>query len=238
MLSCLPYSRLAQRCLGLALILLAALAADARRTDLYKPGEYAPIGSGASPDHRFVIAAHGDGEGGEENFHLYLLAEPGHKKLGVLSEVTDTFEYGTADFVARWSPDSRHVAVSYQVVRHIGALLLYRIANRRAHPVPLPRLINIAKGKPRGGSPPSNDYYKGGSDSIRWLSATRFVLNARHEWRGVPTSDAHRSGSYYHAEKDENGTTRTIIFAAEAVCELRRSDHCRVVSMKPDTFGG
>ncbi len=120
---------------------LAAAHATSDRT--YKKNEFLTITDGLSPDKLLSIAAHGDGDLGSDNFHVYLMKEPGHKKIGPLTEIGDNEYLGTAPeaFWARWSPDSRYVAILYREGRRVITLRLYRIENGRAHilsgPTPL-----------------------------------------------------------------------------------------------------
>ena len=71
-------------------IILAVLAAaialgltPARATDEhdYAKDEYAIIRDGLAPNKKMSLASHGDGEGGDENFHVGLTSEPAHRKL-------------------------------------------------------------------------------------------------------------------------------------------------------------
>jgi hypothetical protein len=62
---------------------LAFAAASARATDShdYARDEYAIIDGGLAPNKRISLASHGEGEGGVENFHIWLMAEPAHRKI-------------------------------------------------------------------------------------------------------------------------------------------------------------
>ena len=66
--------------------LLAFAGAPARATleHTYAKGEYAVIRDGLSPDGRKSLAAHGDGEAGDDNFHVWLMAEPAHRRIEAL----------------------------------------------------------------------------------------------------------------------------------------------------------
>ena len=98
----------------------------------YKPGEYVTITNGKSPDGNYAIAAHGEGDLGDDNFHLYLMdGKTGHK-IGPLEEIKDPLDTGAEAFTAKWSADSKEVAISYRVDRHEMVVIRYRIGNRRA----------------------------------------------------------------------------------------------------------
>ena len=77
-------------------IILAVLAAiitlgltPARATDNheYAKGEYAVIRDGLAPNKRLSLAAHGEGELGDGNFHVWLMTEPAHRKLATLPDI-------------------------------------------------------------------------------------------------------------------------------------------------------
>ncbi len=130
---------------NLFLILSLGLAGAAFATSNYeyKPDEYVVIANGKSPDGQYAIAAHGDGEYGDENFHLYLMDAKTGKKIGPLEEVKDNLDTGADAFTAKWSADSREVSISYRVDRHEMVMIRYRVENRRAH-----RLSGPAKIEP------------------------------------------------------------------------------------------
>ena len=58
------------------LLLLAV--APVRATDSYQYArdEYAIISDGLAPNKRLSLASHGEGEDGDTNFHVWLMAEP------------------------------------------------------------------------------------------------------------------------------------------------------------------
>jgi hypothetical protein len=127
--------RTSQRRLALVTwVCIVATGAPAQATSnyAYAKDEYVTIANGAAPDHRYAVAAHGSGELGDVDFHLYLMAEPGHRVIGPLEEVKDVLDTGPAAFTAEWSADSRHVALLYRSDRHITAMNLYRIEHGRA----------------------------------------------------------------------------------------------------------
>src|SRR5262249_1174519 len=61
----------------LALLTALPAAVDATSNRAYKPNEYVVIRDGLAPSKKFSVRAHGNGELGDEDFHLYLMAEPG-----------------------------------------------------------------------------------------------------------------------------------------------------------------
>jgi hypothetical protein len=119
----------------MAIALVAAGSAFATSNYEYKPDEYVVIANGKSPNGEYSIAAHGEGEYGDENFHLYLMDAKTGKKIGPLEEVKDTLDTGADAFTAQWSADSHEVSISYRVDRHEMVTIRYSVENRRAHRV-------------------------------------------------------------------------------------------------------
>ncbi|MEY2558670.1 MAG: hypothetical protein QOE34_2095 [Verrucomicrobiota bacterium] len=125
------------RFIFLASILLLLQASSLRATSNheYGPIEYVTVTSGLSPDGKFAITAHGGGELGYDNFHLYLTDAVTGKKIGPLEEVKDTLDTGADAFAAQWSQDSQQVTIVYRVDRHapLKAVSYRIITGRRAH---------------------------------------------------------------------------------------------------------
>ena len=73
-----------------ALLILAGMsfAPEARATANYeyKPNEYVQINGGLSPDGQYSIRAHGEGELGTDNFHLYLFDAKAGRKIGPIED--------------------------------------------------------------------------------------------------------------------------------------------------------
>jgi hypothetical protein len=100
----------------------------------YGPDEYVTVARGISPDGKLAITAHGAGDLGYENFHLYLTDAITGKNLSSLKEIVDTRDTGAGAFKAKWSLDSRQVTIIYRVGRPLKAVI-YRIGHREAHRV-------------------------------------------------------------------------------------------------------
>ncbi|SRR5579883_777930 len=79
----------------------------------YKPNEYVVIVHGRSPNGRYSIASHGEGEFGYDNFHLYLMDAHTGNKIGPLEEIKNTLDTGAGAFYAKWSADSSRVSITY-----------------------------------------------------------------------------------------------------------------------------
>jgi hypothetical protein len=99
----------------------------------YGPNEYAVIDGGLSPDRKYSIAAHGNGELGYGNFHIYLMNAVTGKKIGPLEEIKDNLDTGADAFYAKWSSDSKEVAIRYRIDRREALEVRYRIDKGRAY---------------------------------------------------------------------------------------------------------
>jgi hypothetical protein len=122
--------------LFLAVFLLEATVALA--TDIYQYGadEYVTIAQGISPGGKYAITAHGEGEYGYDNFHIFLTEAVSGKKIGPLQEIRETLDTGAAAFCAKWSKDSRQVTIVYRVDRHAPLKAVsYDVSNGRARPI-------------------------------------------------------------------------------------------------------
>jgi len=104
----------------------------------YGKDEYVTIANGISPDGKFAIAAHGEGESGYDNFYLYLYELNPQKRIGPLEEIGG-LDTGAGAFAAKWtkkSKDSIEVTIIYRVDRHLPLKsMTYRLAKGRAFPL-------------------------------------------------------------------------------------------------------
>lgn len=123
------------RVVSMFIVLSAAAIASVLATSNreYGPNEYAVVDGGLSPDRKYSIAAHGGGELGYDNFHIYLMNAVTGKKIGPLEEIKDTLDTGADAFYAKWSPNSTEVAIRYRIDRREALEVRYRIANGRAY---------------------------------------------------------------------------------------------------------
>jgi len=116
-----------------SVLFLPITAAHATSTYEYGPDEYVTVSNGISPDAKLAITAHGEGEDGDDNFHIYLTDAVTGKKIGPLEEIKNTLDTGAGAFAAKWSSDSREVTIVYRVDRHEPLKAVsYRIAGGRA----------------------------------------------------------------------------------------------------------
>jgi len=128
----LPRSPVAVLALLVSCVALFPSLANATSNYEYKPDEYVVITDGRSPDGKYSIAAHGEGDLGYDNFHLYLMDASSGKKLGALEEIKDPLDTGADAFTAKWSADSHQVSITYRVDRRESVTVRYRIENGRA----------------------------------------------------------------------------------------------------------
>ena len=115
--------------------MLAATTALATFNYEYGLDEYVTISNGISPDGKYAITTHGEGEYGTEKFHVYLFNAITSKKLGPLEEIVEPLDTGAGAFGAKWSNDSSEVTIIYRVDRHAPLkAMTYRLSKGRAIP--------------------------------------------------------------------------------------------------------
>ena len=85
------------------------------------------MANGTSPDGRYAIATHGEGDLGYDNWHVYLMDAQTGRKIGPLEEITDPLDTAADAYAAKWSPDSTKVAVTYRAERHIAVTIVSRL---------------------------------------------------------------------------------------------------------------
>src|SRR5262245_61626180 len=95
----------------------------------YGTDEYVTIVKGISPNGKYAITAHGEGELGDENFHIFLTDAVAGKKLAVLREIVEPLDTGANGFCAKWSKDSDKVVIIYRVDRRELKAATYSISN-------------------------------------------------------------------------------------------------------------
>ncbi len=221
------------------LLILAALftcATAARATDehTYTKGEYALIRDGLAPDKRKSLAAHGDGDGGRDNFHVWLMAEPVHRKLMALDDIDARLDSGPNAYYAFWSKDSRRVAVTYRSDRHVVELNLYQIEGRRAYPILGPSLFRDVTSREASRE---NDDMRRSVPEFEWKGARHFLLR---ENRLFVTSDpgfARTMGAYGKMTDKSDEGRFFVEFSAEADCVLLPVHRYRIIDLRVGKFG-
>ncbi len=215
-------------------VVLAVSPARATDNHTYGKNEYAIIRDGLAPNRAMSLAAHGEGELGDENFHIWLMAEPAHRKIAPLDGISsdNNLDTGPNSYRAQWSADSRRVAVSFRSDRHVIQLNLYSVQNRRAQPILGPSLFRQVTG---AGVDPQWDMRTSVTE-LTWKGADRLVLRERRQFI---TSDADFVGKLgAHGkliEKLEDGKF-LVEFSAEADCEVAGNRY-RIASIRVGKFG-
>ena len=221
--------------LALALTLSVFSPAHATAEHDYAKGEYAIIDGGQAPSGKLSVAAHGSGEGGRDNFHVYLMAEPGHRRLAALDDISSDNNLDTAPgaYRAAWSPDSRYVAVSFRSERHILTLNIYAIEGRSARLIETPDLFRDLTGRTihRKTDGDMRTYVP----TVEWTAARRFRLNDYRLFVLEDTKLADELGAFTKTTKMNDGR-QTIQFSADADVTLVRGDRFRVDKPRPGTF--
>jgi hypothetical protein len=116
-----------------ASVLIGTASSWATSNHQYGADEYDTVINGISPNEKFAITAHGGGEYGYDDFHLYLTDVHSGRNLAVLKEVVETLDTGANAFAAKWSTDSTNVTIVYRIDRHEPLKAVsYRIADDRA----------------------------------------------------------------------------------------------------------
>jgi hypothetical protein len=102
----------------------------------YGPDEYVTVTKGISPDGKIAITAHGSGELGDENFHLYLTDAVTGKRIGALEEIQYFLNTAANKYAAQWSSDGQQVTIVWLVDRHEPlSAISYRITGHRAQKI-------------------------------------------------------------------------------------------------------
>jgi hypothetical protein len=202
----------------------------------YGPGEYDLIDHGLAPDQQYAIVAHGDREGNPEHLRLFLVDARTYRRIGPLEEVNDAgLDTAPEAFHARWSPDSRHVALSYRTDRHVNALRIYRIEHRRAFPVSGPGLLATVAPDFRLEDLDVTAHYR----ELEWLSPTRFRLHEDGYVRQLSEEAAKSLGPFgavEPADPADPSSGQGLSFSIEAVCEFAGEDQYSIRTIKPGTW--
>ncbi len=215
---------------------LALAAAPVRATSEhdYAGDEYAIIRDGLSPDRRMSLAAHGDGDGGHEKFHVWLMAEPAHRRIARLDDIGSENNLDTAPdaYHGQWSSDSRHVAVGFRFDRHGVQLNIYNIENGRAHLVGGTSLFKEVTSRNIG----TNDDVRRTIPEIEWTGPRRFVLRENHLFKTADPGFIRMLGRFGKVTSKFDDGHVMIEFAAEADCVLLPGHRYRVVDLRVGKF--
>ena len=226
-------------------VLLAAILAlavtPARATDEhdYARDEYAIIRDGLAPNNQMSLASHADpesdGHGIGHNFHVWLMAEPAHRRLAPLPGIGPKafLDTGPNAYRTFWSADSRHVAVNFRSDRHELELNLYRIENRRARLISGPSLFKDVTSRDVG----RDDSSWRNVAWITWTGPRRFVLRENRLFQPSDPGFARMLGPWGKVTGKLVDGRELIEFAAEADCVLVAGNRYRIVDLRVGKFG-
>jgi hypothetical protein len=218
-------------------VLLALGPAPARATDMHDYGkdEYAIIHDGMAPNKRLSLAAHGDGDGGTDNFHVWLMAEPAHCKIVALGNIgsDNNLDCGPNAYHAQWRADSRSVAVLFRHGRHEVQLNLYRIEGDRSHLVQGPSLFRQVTGRDVG----NDDDMRRSAPEMDWKGFGRFVLREHRLFKVADAAFARRLGAYDKVKDRLDDGASMVEFAAEADCVLLPGNRYRILGLRVGKSG-
>jgi hypothetical protein len=189
------------------------------------------IHDGLAPGKQLSLATHGDGELGYDDFHVWLMAEPAHRRIVALDGISsdNILDTGAESFHAVWSKDSRHVGVGHRSSRHEVELDLYRVEGRRAHAITGPSLFKEVTGR----EVTDDDGLRQRNSIVEWHGGNRFLLR---EFKSFVVADdglMKLLGKYGHVGEKVDDGKLFIKFAADAECEVLPGDRYRVVDLKP-----
>jgi len=218
-----------------SLLALALAPAHATSVHDYAKGEYAVIRDGLSPSRRMSLAAHGEGEGGAANFHVWLMAEPRHRKLMALNEIGSDNNLDSAPdaYHAFWSENSRFVAVAFRSGRHEIQLNLYRIGDISAFLIRGPNLFRAVTGREAA----DDDGLRQRVFAVDWRGGNRFRLREYRTFIASDDSLAKLFGAYGRVTDKLDDGKVVMEFSAEAECEVLSGDTYRIVARRPGKPG-
>lgn len=216
------------------LLVLAVSPAHATDNHEYAKDEYAIINDGLAPNKLMSLASHGEGEFGDTNFHVWLMAEPAHRKIMALADIgsDNNLDTGPKAYHAQWSADSRRVAVSFRRERHAMQLNIYNIEGRRAHLISGPSLFKDVTSRDIG----RQQDIRNGTSQITWTGPNRFKLLERYL---IKTSDPglmRMLGKYGKISSKGDEGAIFAEFAAEADCEIMPGNRYRIVDLRGTEF--
>jgi hypothetical protein len=213
-------------------LLLALAFVPARATSEYNYGknEYVIIRNGLAPNGQMSLASHSDGDG-NESFHVWLMAEPEHRKIVVLPGIGSDNNLDTAAdaYRADWSKDSHHVAVLFRSSRQQFEYNLYGIEGRNLRPIRTPNLFREVTSRDVG----NDDDERRRIWMIDWRDGKRVVLR---EYRTFVISDPdflRLLGAYGRVAEKLDGGKLYVTFAADADCVFEPGRGYHVVNIRP-----
>lgn len=223
--------------LGSLAILACLVAAPAGATSEHQYGknEYAVIRHGLAPNRELSLASHGAGELGDDDFHVWLMAEPAHRKVVALDDIAsdNNLDSDPDAYHAFWSKDSSRVAVAFRRSRHEVQLNLYRVQGRRIHLLSGPDLFREVAHR----DVDEDDDMRQLNAMVEWRDGNRFALKQARSFVAAGDSLAKLLGAYGRvAEKLPDGKL-FIEFFVNAECEIVPGNRYKVIAIAPGDPG-
>ncbi len=217
-----------------ALLAVGLASADATDNHEYAKDEYAIISDGLAPNKRLSLAARGEGELGDQNFHVWLMTEPAHRKLTALPDISsdNNLDTGPNSYHAQWSADSRRVTVSFRRDRHEIQLNIYEIEDGRARLTTGPSLFKDVTGRDVG----SQEDVRTSSSEITWTGPNRFKLSEHMLVKTTDSSFLSGLGKYGKLASKEDDGALFVAFSAEADCVIIPGNRYRIVDLRVGKF--
>jgi hypothetical protein len=217
-----------------ALLMLAVAPARATDTHEYARGEYAVIRDGLAPDKTRSLASHGDGDGGSGHFHVWLMAEPAHRKITALEDIGEDniLDTGPDAYHAFWSKDSHHVAVGFRSDRHIVEMNLYQVDGARVHRIVGPDLFRDVTSREVGNS----DDLRSSVPEFEWRSESRFRLREHRLFLTTDPGFVRLLGAYGRIKEKLDDGRLSVEFSAEADCVVMPGNRYRIVDLRGGKF--
>jgi hypothetical protein len=197
----------------------------------YKKDEYALIRGGLAPNKRLSLASHGNGELGDEDFHVWLMSEPNHRRIMALPDISSRNNLDTDPdaYHALWSEDARHVAVAFRTDRHEIALKLYSIEGGQARPIGTPDLFKEVTSRDVADRDDRHELIAG----IEWRRGNRILLREYQTFTVSDPAFLRLLGAYGRVKEKLDDGKLYVEFAAEADCVLEENHHYRVINLRP-----
>jgi hypothetical protein len=197
----------------------------------YDKHEYALIRDGLAPNKLMSLASHGNGELGDEDFHVWLMSEPNHRRIMALPDISSHNNLDTAPdaYHAFWSADARHVAVAFRTDRHEIALKLYSIEGRRPRPIGTPNLFKEVTSRDVADRDDRHELILG----IEWRRGNRILLREYQTFTVSDPAFLRLLGAYGRVKEKLDDGKLYVEFAAEADCILEGDHHYRVIDLRP-----
>jgi hypothetical protein len=221
----------------LAFLMACLMAAPVAATSEHDYGktEWLTIRHGRAPSGQLSLASHGAGTNNDDAFHVWLMAEPTHRRIVTLDNISSSNNLDTDPdaYHAFWSKDSRRVGVAFRSERHEVTLNLYRIEGRTTHLLLGPSLFHEVTSR----DVKQEDDLRVFNAIVEWHSGNRFLLREYRSFVADDDSLVKLFGKFGRVSEKLDGGRVAIEFYADAECETLPGDRYRVVDLRPGKPG-